>query len=554
MNRKRDIIILAFVAAVMLSGGNAIADFTFGEPTDLGERINSPADEVLGCISADGLSLYFNDWTDSGYPVRPGGKGQEDIWVATRATTDDEWGEPINLGAPINAASRDGSADISVDGLMLHFCSDRSGNFDLYVATRATTDANWGEPESLETINTMYGEACPRMATDGLTLYFCDIYNFRPGGQGGTDLWVATRATTDDNWGEPENLGSIVNSSFHDFAPNISADGLSLFFGSKRSGGFGSWDLWVTTRATTNDAWGEPKNLGPPVNTSFGDDTPAVSYDGSTLYFKSRRPDGGDLDLWQAPILPVVDFNADGIVDLKDFSKLAQYWQQNERSVDIAPPIGNGIVDVRDAAVFAEYWLQGAGPFAHWRLDETDGNTAHDSAGDYDGTLYGDPVWQPTEGKVAGALQFDGTNDYVSTPFVLNPSDGPFSVFAWIKGGAPGQVVLSQAESRARGRNWLSAETLTGALLADLTTDLAPEPLTSHAVITDGNWHRVGLSWDGASLVLYVDGVEVAEKTQSDVPSSTRGLNIGAGEDLDAASFFLGLIDDVRIYDRAILP
>jgi hypothetical protein len=45
---------------------------------------------------------------------------------------------------------------------------------------------------------------------------------------------------------------------------------------------------------------------------------------------------------------------------------------------------------------------------------------------------------------VYGALQLDGVDDYVITGFVLNPEDGPFSVFAWVKGGAPDQAVLSQ--------------------------------------------------------------------------------------------------------------
>ncbi|GAI23490.1 unnamed protein product, partial [marine sediment metagenome] len=55
------------------------------------------------------------------------------------------------------------------------------------------------------------------------------------------------------------------------------------------------------------------------------------------------------------------------------------------------------------------------------------------SANDNDGTVYGDPAWQPEGGMVDGALQFDGIDDYVSTPFVLNPADGKFSVFVWIK-------------------------------------------------------------------------------------------------------------------------
>lgn len=359
MKRKQNIIILAFITVIAFSTGNTKADFIFGEPTDLGERVNTPADEILGCISKDGLSLYFSDWTGSNYPVRPGGHGQEDIWIATRVTTDDEWGEPQNLGSPINTESRDLAPDLSADGLVLHFSSDRSGNWDLYVVTRATTHDGWGEPKGLETINTTYGEMCPRMTSDGLTLYFTDTLDTRPGGQGNIDLWVSKRASTDDDWSEPTNLGPMVNSSSHDFAPHVSADELTIFFGSTRPGGFGAWDIWVTTRATTEDDWGQPKNLGPPINTSFTDDTPVISFDGNILYFKSRRPDNGDHNLWQVSIEPVVDLNGDGIVDAADMCIIVDNWHTENTLCDIAPsPLGDGFVDIQDLIVIAGHLFE----------------------------------------------------------------------------------------------------------------------------------------------------------------------------------------------------
>ena len=78
--------------------------------------------------------------------------------------------------------------------------------------------------------------------------------------------------------------------------------------------------------------------------------------------------------------------------------------------------------------------------------------------------------------------------------------------------------------------------------------------LLSPTAIADGNWHRVGFVWDGSNRILYVDDVEVARDTQIDLGSSEGGLYIGAGQILDPASFFSGLIDDVRIYDRAVTP
>jgi hypothetical protein len=162
----------------------------------------------------------------------------------------------------------------------------------------------------------------------------------------------------------------------------------------------------------------------------------------------------------------------------------------------------------------------------------------------------GDPIWQPTGGKTKGALQFDGVDDYVSTPFVLDPSKGPFSVFAWVKGGAPGQVVLSQE----KGADWLMADASKGRLMTTLaqpsTRKASAGALGSEVTIADAQWHRVGLVWNGSERILYIDDIEVARDSQTSLAASGGGLYIGAGSTLTPGSFWKGLIDDIRIYNR----
>ncbi|MHC4629174.1 MAG: TolB family protein, partial [Planctomycetota bacterium] len=110
---------------------------------------------------------------------------------------------------------------------------------------------------------------------------------------------VTEVANADFFYGTPTNLGSTVNSPAEDTSPSLSADGLSLFFDSNRSGGSGEWDIWVTTRETTNDDWGTPVNLGPTVNSSTTDGNPGISADGLSLFFDSERPGGhGGRDIW----------------------------------------------------------------------------------------------------------------------------------------------------------------------------------------------------------------------------------------------------------------
>jgi len=251
------------------------------------------------------------------------------------------------------------------------------------------------------------------------------------------------------------------------------------------------------------------------------------------------------------PISPVVDFNDDGVVDCADMCVMVEHWHTDDPSCDIAPtPFGDGIVDVQDLIVLAEYLFTYPGAVAYWKLDETEGSIAHDSVGNNDVLLIGDPVWQPNGGMVDGAIELDGIDDYISTSFVLNPAEGKFSVFAWVKGGAPGQVIISQTNVE----NWLLADASEGRLMSELVFGRGATPLVSNLVITDGDWHRLGLTRDGSRKVLYVDDVEAASDTLTGYGSSVDGLYIGASKDLQPGSFWSGLIDDVRIYNRAVSP
>jgi len=208
--------------------------------------------------------------------------------------------------------------------------------------------------------------------------------------------------------------------------------------------------------------------------------------------------------------------------------------------------------------ISSDNWPKYSPLIAHWELDETEGGIAYDSAGDNDGICHGGPLWQPAGGKVNGALQLDGIDDYISTDFILNPADSAFSIFAWIKGGAAGQVIISQTDGTGAGETWLGAETSDGKLMTGLVPPpagrSAPQPLVSESVITDGQWHHIGLVWDRSYRYLYVDGVEAAGDANAlaSLKASDGGLYIGAGKTLEAASFLSGLIDDVRIYNRAL--
>ncbi|HNS20033.1 MAG TPA: S8 family serine peptidase [Sedimentisphaerales bacterium] len=249
------------------------------------------------------------------------------------------------------------------------------------------------------------------------------------------------------------------------------------------------------------------------------------------------------------------DLNKDWKVDEQDLAIVNAATDSNDLLADIAPAKKrDGVVDANDVVFLTQYLgaqIPELGLIAHWKLDESEGDIAHDGINHRDGTLHGGVTWQPTGGMVGGALQLGGVDAYASTPFILNPYSGPFSVFVWMKGGVAGQVILSQKN----GANWLLADS--GGRLATELKALVSQSgrtLASKVVITDGNWHRIGLLRDGTDRILYVDDVEVARDTQTSLVGGMNGFCFGVGKGLEAGTFWSGLIDDVRIYDHAVAP
>ncbi len=273
----------------------------WSEPVNLGPVVNSEYNDQHPSISKDGLSLYF-------VSDRPGGFGANDIWVTQRATLDDQWGPPQNLGPSINTSSNDFAPNLTIDGHHLYMNSNRPGGCgggDLYVARRRNKhdDFGWNPPVNLGcTVNTIYDEAGPTFfedeATGVQTLY---LTSNRPGGLGDFDIYVSTRNSDDEPWGPGVDVTEL-NGPYRDTRTAIRRDGLEIFESSDsegRPGGIGSQDLWVATRATTADLWSAPANLGPTVNSTAFDGAPALSFDGTTLYFFSDRPGGfGANDLY----------------------------------------------------------------------------------------------------------------------------------------------------------------------------------------------------------------------------------------------------------------
>jgi WD40 repeat protein len=272
-------------------------------PVNLGPVVNAGVNNQHPAISKDGLSLYYG--SDAG-----GTLGRLDIWVSHRDSLTDAWGTPQNLGPNINTAGNEFAPAFTPDGHWLYFHSDRPGGcddpnnptptFDLYVSHRNNIhdDLGWEPAQNLGcVINTTFDDAGPTFFSDdqhGVTLLY--FTSTRPGPAGcscgGFDIYVST-LQPDGSWGPGEFVQELSGPG-RDTRTAISKNGLEMYISSDTvfgPGAVGGQDLWVSTRASTVDAWSTPINLGPIVNSSAFDGAPAISRDGTALYFFSERAD-----------------------------------------------------------------------------------------------------------------------------------------------------------------------------------------------------------------------------------------------------------------------
>jgi outer membrane protein OmpA-like peptidoglycan-associated protein len=200
-----------------------------------------------------------------------------------------KWDPARPIEGAINTPMSEAAQNISSDGQWLVFTANNRepgfGNYDLYIST--LTAAGWSEPVNLgNRINTDQWDAQPCLSPDKRDLYFASR---RLGGLGGKDIYVS-HLQANGRWSDPENLGPAINTPGDDECPFIHADNQTLYFVSNGHPGYGGDDLFMA-RKKTDGSWGPPLNLGYPINTISDEGTLFVTADGSTAYYASDRAD-----------------------------------------------------------------------------------------------------------------------------------------------------------------------------------------------------------------------------------------------------------------------
>ena len=259
------------------------------QPENLGPAINTTNHEYLPAFTADGETLIFTRKDRISEDFYSCGKDKEGNWQTAT---------PIKS---LNSEGDEGGQTVTADGKLLIFtaCARKGniGNCDLYFST--LENGIFTSPKLLpEGINTRHWESQPSLTPNGDALYFASE---RPGGMGKRDLFVSYRIN--GKWTNPRNLGRTINTPENDVTPFIHADGQTLYFTSEGHPGMGEKDLFYSRWDAEKIGWGEPKNMGIPINTEKDEATLVISLDGKTAYFASDRDDfenaQGGVDLYK---------------------------------------------------------------------------------------------------------------------------------------------------------------------------------------------------------------------------------------------------------------
>ncbi|MBM3443612.1 MAG: flagellar motor protein MotB [Bacteroidetes bacterium] len=259
-----------------------------------GDSINTTASEYYPSLTIDQGQLIFTRRTRNGM--------DEDFFGSHR--TDSGWNQAAPLSGAINTLAREGAQQISQDGKWMVFAAKDLpagfGSFDIYVSYYQ--HGGWSTAQNPgASINTEFWESAPCLSPDKQSLYFASD---RPGGYGGTDIYVAHRLQN-DKWSTAQNLGPVINSAGDESSPFLHADGQTLFFNSNGHPGIGGTDLFKSTR--TNQGFSAPQNLGYPINSISDEGSLFVTADGAKGFFASDREDArGGLDIYSLELPPSI--------------------------------------------------------------------------------------------------------------------------------------------------------------------------------------------------------------------------------------------------------
>lgn len=296
---------------------------------NIGQSINTSDPEYTPLITADESVMMFTSRrsTSTGAQKDPDGQYFEDIYQSS--LSNGKWGVPVNMGKPVNTEDHDATAGLSPDGqtLYIYRSSPKDGG-DIYEST--LKGDKWTDPDRLnKNINSKDHESSVSVSYDGKQLYYISD---KEGGLGNRDIWISTKDAK-GKWGESTNMGAPINTMYGEEGVFIHPDGKTIYFSSQGHNSMGGYDIFKSE--FKDGKWGEPENLGWPINGPDDDVFFVVSANGRHGYYASNKKDGyGEKDIYKITFL-----GPEKSLALSNEDNLLAGLAQPVKSVEAAKPV-----------------------------------------------------------------------------------------------------------------------------------------------------------------------------------------------------------------------
>jgi tetratricopeptide (TPR) repeat protein len=292
--------------------------------TNAGAAVNSPYDDKRPSITADGKTMIFTSRRPEGKSDRVDNDGDakyyEDIYECGWDSSKMNWENASLLRGSVNSEGHDASCSIAPDGKVLYMYvndAEAARGGEIYTSKKSGS-GKWGTPKNMgKGINTSYFEDGAVLSPDGNIMYFMsergqDLPWKGQKGYGRSDIWMAKKIGK-DKWGDPTNLGPVVNTEYDEGGIFPAADGKTLYFCSNGHNSMGGYDIFMTR--FENGAWTKPVNMGYPINTIYNERMFLLVNGGKTAYVDSDREGGlGERDIWVVDMTSMLPKKKEGPV------------------------------------------------------------------------------------------------------------------------------------------------------------------------------------------------------------------------------------------------
>jgi outer membrane protein OmpA-like peptidoglycan-associated protein/tetratricopeptide (TPR) repeat protein len=298
-----------------------------------GKSINSEYDDYNPVISKDESLMYFTSRRMAAEKNKRNpidNKFYEDIYVSQKKIN--EWGTAKRFDKKINKnknKQNNAAVGVSADNKVLYTYRGKSNSGDLFKSVYK--DGKWTKPHSLSgKINSKDRETALCFSSDGKTMYF--VSSNKKTSLGGMDIYICKK-DYNGKWGNPENMGSMINTAFDEVAVSISANDSTLFFSSSGHKTMGGYDIFSTAKSETG-LWSKPENIGYPINTPDDDVFFVLTPDNKTAYYSTIRENG----LGGKDIFKVIYLGAEKEMIMSDEGKLVKGLQKPPDNIFFREP------------------------------------------------------------------------------------------------------------------------------------------------------------------------------------------------------------------------